>query len=155
MDIDSTIKKCLERGQIHISTYQDGYLCATLDLYEKELFRVFSDKGSDHLILLLASKVFDDKSFEKIANNMYIHPLAPLSEERSKLLYRLASKGSVSIFLTGETVHVEQYVSTMQSLSARPRPSSRNGFGQNLSEAIEALEKKDFNVVTCVPDKLE
>lgn len=152
MDINNLIKKCLEKGQIHIGHYQDGYLCATLDMYSKELFRVLSDKGANHLLLLLVAEVLEDQSILKIANDKYVYPLAPLSEEKSVPLYRLVSNGSVSIFLTGDIVHIEQHISAMQSLSAKPRPSSRKAFGKSLNEAVKKLEERDFEVVTCVSD---
>lgn len=151
MDIDNSIMRCLGIGQINISVYQDEYLCATLNMYDKELFRVFSNNGVNHLLLLLTAKAFDDKSLLLKAGEMYPHPLAPLSKERKNPLFLLVKKGSVSIFLTKDLVHVEQYVATMQSLEAKPKPSFRSGLGATFSEALDKIVKNTFSSTTCIP----
>ena len=150
-NIDNLITTCLDLGQIHISSYSDGYLCATLDMYDKELYRVFSNNGINHLLLLLEAKTLNSDSLLKEANQLYPHCLAPLSTERNNPLYILATEGSVSIFITKGRVHIEQYVTKMQSLTAKPRPSYRRGAGSNFGEALKKICDNRFYLVTCIP----
>ena len=156
MNIDNEIlKKCLEIGQVHVSVYSDGLLCATLDMHSKELFRAYSDRGANHLFLLLASQSLGDCSLAQKADGLYPYPIGVLSVEKSDSVYRLVTDGCLSIYSTKDLVHIEQYVTKMQNLYSQPRPSYRSGVGVTFDEALKRIQDHDFEVTTCVPKNID
>lgn len=151
MNTNDYVRKCLEHGNIFLSSYCSDLLCATLELQGNELFRVYSNNGTDHVLLALASKVLNNNYILKKANKHFPYPVSPTAPEQDSTLYRLVQDGSVSIFLIKDIVHLEQYVSTMQSLKQKPKPSFRKSHGHTLSEAVEKIKDADPEPVTCVP----
>ncbi len=152
MDIDSVISDCLKSGQIHISSYQGDYFCATVNFDRKEVARVFSNKGVYHLLLKITAVVTGKEVYSEQADALYRYSLGPMSVERNNSLFQIARVSSVFIFCIGDIVHVQQHVSTMQKLNGEVGPSYRYGLGYTFSSALHSLLNGTFKPTTCVSE---
>lgn len=153
--LDTLILECLKKGQIHTIPYRDDMLYATLDMHKDELFRVTSNRGATHLLLLLAAAVLNNTTIEEFADTQFPYPVGPMSLEQRNILHQFAKQGCLSIYLTKDILHVDQCLTTMQSMDASTRPEYRTAHGTNLSEVLERLQEQPFTVVTCIPTKIQ
>ena len=132
MNLDKYIKECLKSGFFWINNYSDNLLCATFGIHNKESLRVYSDKGTNHLLCVISAKVLKIPILERFAERNYRYPVAV---GRKTELHNLVSKGVLRIFLVKDILHVEQYASAMQSLKQKTiGPTMRSAIGQRFQK---------------------
>lgn len=150
MTTDNYVPMCFRGGGIVWISPCNGMFCATLEIDCVEKFRVFSDRGIGHLLGNLAAVICGDAVLQHEIDTLYPYPLGPLSKHEQDLSYQTAIKGILCIFLIKDVVHVEQYIGTMDSLSASPKPSARRAHGATFAEAIMQLHTMQTETVACI-----
>lgn len=137
MNIDKQIEVLLDQRKIRIGdccgVYVAVYLAKT-----KEIARAASDRGCDHLLMLLVAEINKDAELKAQADELYPYPL---SLATATGIDRLLKDSFMHIYARGASVVIDHYSASMANQSAIPGFTRRRESGLSLSLAKEHLLK--------------
>lgn len=143
------LTECLRRGTIRIGSGPEKLFHAFFVSHEKQTVEVHSDRGFDHLLLILVSSVLKMKGIYDDAESLYVYSLGVSGENEFE---RLLMKGTMTMVLIKESIHMYYDRSTSFDLHEMPGTYRRHGSGSTVLDAMYSVLAADDIPVSCVPD---
>ncbi len=139
MHLHTTIQQHLvPHSDIRIGS-TGGLFVATYSLHHKEKAKAISDKGIDHLLLLLEGKILykDDEVYKKRADELYVYSPGPMSEGRE--LETIFEKCVTKIFPVGPWYTVNCRRVQIPDIHAVPTIYELHRFSSSLEKVFEDI----------------
>lgn len=143
------LAECLRRGTIRIGSGPEKLFHAFFVSHEHPTVAVHSDRGFDHVLLVLVSTVLEMKGIYDDAESLYVYSLGIADENEFE---RLLMKGTMMMVLIKESIHMYYDRSTSFSLNEMPGTYRRHGSGSTVLDAMHSVLTADDVIVSCVPD---
>lgn len=121
---------------VHISSTRGYLFVAAITINGTEMI-VHSDRGIDHLLLLLASEIFADNTIKERADETYPYPLSMTQNAQWEKLLRGAY---VTISKEGDLCVVSMFQTKLASPRDMPGIYLRVARAPTLLEALEQLQ---------------
>lgn len=143
------LAECLHRGTVRIGSGPEKLFHAFFVSHERQIVEVHSDKGFDHLLLVLVSSVLEMKGIYGNAESVYVYSLGIAGENEFE---RLLMKGNITMVLIKESIHMYYDRSTSFGLREIPGTYRRHGSGSTVLDAMYSVLAAEDVPVSCVPD---
>jgi hypothetical protein len=143
------LNQCLDYGTIRIGAGPETLFHAFFVSHEKQTIEAHSDRGFDHLLLILISRILKMPHIYTDAQSLYPYPLGIGRENEFE---RLLAKGNAHMIMVKESIHIHYYRSTSFSLNELPGTYARYGFGSSVVEASCSVLTAHDVLVSCIGD---